>query len=116
MKYGENFAWNHEVEPGRVVEAFLPAAGGIVLYSVSLHDGEGLCERNQGILHLIGERIRVHQLPVIVAGDFNFPVMCVTGIWADEEIAAPRVAAGYSCAHVCHEKWSEPQRLCAGFQ
>ena len=74
MRYGENFAWNHEVEPGRVVEAFLPAAGGIVLYSVYLHDGEGLDERNRGILHLIGERIRAHQLPVIVAGDFNFPV------------------------------------------
>ena len=26
------------------------------------------------ILHLIGERVRAHQLPVIVAGDFNFPV------------------------------------------
>ena len=71
MRYGDNFAWNHEVEPGRVVEAFLP---GIVLYSVYLHDGEGLDERNQGILHLIGERIRAHQLPVIVAGDFNIPV------------------------------------------
>ena len=76
MRYGENSAWNHEVEPGRVVEAFLPAAGGIVLDSVYLHDGEGLCERNRGILHLIGDRIRAHQLPVIVAGDFNFPV-CV---------------------------------------
>ena len=75
MRYGENFAWNHKVEPGRVVEAFLPASGGIVLYSVYLHDGEGLDERNQGILHLIGERIRAHQLPVIVAGDFNCPVI-----------------------------------------
>ena len=74
MKYGENHAWSHEVEPGRVVEAYLPAAGGIVLYSVYLHDGDDLCERNQLILHLIGERIRAHQLPVIVAGDFNFPV------------------------------------------
>ena len=74
MRYGEKFAWNHEVEPGRVVEAYLPAAGGIVLYSMYLHDGEGLCERNQVILHLIGERIRAQQLPVIVAGDFNFPV------------------------------------------
>ena len=54
MRYGENFAWNHEVEPGRVVEAFLPAAGGIVMNSVYLHDGECLDERNRGILHLIG--------------------------------------------------------------
>ena len=45
-----------------------------MLYSVYLHDGEGLDERNQRILHLIGERIRAHQLPLIVAGDFNFPV------------------------------------------
>ena len=74
MKYGDNHDWSHEVEPGRVVEAYLSAAGGIVLYSVYLHDGEGLSERNQLILHLIGERVRAHQLPVIVAGDFNFPV------------------------------------------
>ena len=43
----------------------LPGTGGIVL---------GLDERNQRIPHLIGERIRAHQLQVIVAGDFNFPV------------------------------------------
>ena len=47
--------WNHEVEPGRVVEAFLPGSGGIVLCTVYLHDGEGLDERNQRILHLIGD-------------------------------------------------------------
>ena len=109
MRHGENFAWNHEVEPGRVVEAYLPAAGGIVLYSVYLHDGEGLCERNQVIQHLIGERIRAHQLPVIVAGDFQFSSQCVAGVWLDEEIAAPRVATRCSGAHVCHEKWSEQQ-------
>ena len=56
MRYGEGFAWNHEVEPGRVVEAFLPGSGGIVLYSVYLHDGEGFDERNRGILHLVGEK------------------------------------------------------------
>ena len=45
-----------------------------MLYSVYLHAGVGLDERNQRILHLIGERIRASQLPVIVADDFNFPV------------------------------------------
>ena len=68
MTYGKGITWSHEVEPGRVVDAFLPGAGGIVLYSVYLHDGPGLDEPNQRILHLIGERIRAHQLPVIVAG------------------------------------------------
>ena len=70
LAYGADANWSSEVEPGRVVEAFLPGAG-IVLYSVYLHDGAGLDERNQRILRLTGERLRAHQLPVIVAGDFQ---------------------------------------------
>ena len=34
MKYGENMARSHEVEPGRVVEAYLLAAGGIGVLTV----------------------------------------------------------------------------------
>ena len=69
-----------------------------------------LDEHNQRILHLIGDRIRDHQLPVIVSGDFNIPVGVL--LESGSHVLRPKIEV----PTLVTKNGASFQRFCAGVE
>ena len=85
-----------QVCPSRAVAAVLEAPGSrqIQLYSIYLHHGEGLSERNLGVLRDVGAHASVSGRLLIIGGDFNLEPCTLLESEFPQSLAAELISTG----------------------